>query len=187
MLFSTLLPNETITTSCVLQRPSVRGVASKIASSLKRSAGRSWLVLGWVALFLASSFVEAEAGCQIGGEDWYRNYHHGYHGSEVVNRVDGTSKHSSDAIIIYEDGQFREIANPLPPQCQGPQCRNTPVQEFGNLATIQQQQTVSFAVRTSQCELLSPPVISDDSSALSHGAVLAGFPAVLDEPPRSIA
>jgi hypothetical protein len=144
-------------------------------------------VLGWVALLFASSFVEAEAGCQIGGEDWYRNYHHGYHGSDVLSRVDGTSKHSASAIVIYEDGQFREIANPLPPQCQGPQCRNAPVQEFGNLATIQQQQPVSFAVRATQGELLSPPLVSGDSIALSHGAVLAGFPTVLDEPPRSIA
>jgi len=73
------------------------------------------------------------AGCFP--SDDYRHFHHGgFFNSPSQYPLDLSVTDSKrefgerSAVWIYENGTLQSIANPLPPQCDGPNCRPTPNQ-----------------------------------------------------------
>lgn len=143
-----------------------------------------WLmfVVGFIGVSCSSGSV-AQAGCHDFSDDWYRSYHHGFNGLE--RSLSATSQSMTPQVQwTYEDGEFRAIDRPLPPLCQGPQCRNSPSEKMGTLAPVEYQRTVSSAIRSSEIAFVIVDLQSHERFSQPTGDRLAGFPTLLDEPPR---
>jgi hypothetical protein len=125
----------------------------------------------------------AQAGCHDFSDDWYRSYHHGFNGLE--RSLSATTQSMTPQVQwTYEDGEFRAIDRPLPPLCQGPQCRNTPAEKMGTLAPVEYQRTVSSAIRSSEIAFVMVDLQSHERFSQPSSDRLTGFPTLLDEPPR---
>jgi hypothetical protein len=141
-----------------------------------------WLFIAFLGLTSFSGSM-AQAGCHDFSDDWYRSYHHGFNGLE--RSLSATSQSMTPQVQwTYEDGEFRAIDRPLPPLCQGPQCRNTPSENLGTMAPVEYQRTFSSAIRSSEIAFVIVDLQSHERFFQPTGDRLAGFPTLLDEPPR---
>lgn len=145
----------------------------------------SWFI-ALIACFVFGSIfsVTAQAGCHALGEDWYRDYHHGNLNAASYSDEE-VSKWREPQVFIYEDGQMRAIANPLPPLCQGPQCQEGPGQQnLGAIGVVEHLRNVSLAMRSADRAHRTWPNPATDAFLPVNLKSIAGFPASLDEPPR---
>lgn len=141
-----------------------------------------WLLVGFLGITCANSSM-TQAGCHDFSDDWYRSYHHGFNGLE--RSLSATTQSMTPQVQwTYEDGEFRAIDRPLSPLCQGPQCRNTPAEKMGTLAPVEYQRTVSSAIRSSEIAFVMVDLQSHERISQPSSDRLAGFPTLLDEPPR---
>lgn len=141
-----------------------------------------WLLAAFLGLNSFSGSI-AQAGCHDFSDDWYRSYHHGFNGLE--RSLSATTQSMTPKVQwTYEDGEFRAIDRPLPPLCQGPQCRNSPSEKMGTMAPSEYQRTVSSAIRSSEIVFVLVDLQSHERFSQPSSDRLAGFPTLLDEPPR---
>lgn len=152
-----------------------------VGKSIKLSIGL-WLLVAFLGLTCFSGSL-AQAGCHDFSDDWYRSYHHGFNGLER-SLLAATHSMTPQVQWTYEDGEFRAIDRPLPPICQGPQCRNSPSEKMGTMAPVEYQRTVSSAIRSTEIAFAIVELKSHKRFSQPSSDRLAGFPTLLDEPPR---
>jgi len=170
---------------CKASQPQGFGPAGFAGSFRLRLRPLRWFFALIACIVFGSSFsVTAQAGCHALGEDWYRDYHHGNLNAAGYSDAE-VSKWRAPQVFIYEDGQMRAIANPLPPLCQGPQCQEGPSQQnLGGIGIVEQLRNVSLAMRSADRSHRIWAKPSTGALLPRNLKSIAGFPATLDEPPR---
>jgi hypothetical protein len=92
---------------------------------------RCWMCVGWFAVASLSYSQVTIAGCWLNDEDGYRAFHHGqWFQPADVGQVGNDSRPAIATMSvswIYEAGNFQPVAHPLPPPCQGSNCRSNPL------------------------------------------------------------
>lgn len=172
----------------LIRQDKERTVYRRCVSACARSRWLAYGVLLATALvaMLVGAGSQAVAGCHAPGEDWYRDYHHGYQPNAISEILDSKPKAEMAQIYVYEDGEMRAIANPLPPRCQGPQCQQSPNQQnLDGVGVIELNRNITVAMSSSERALVVWPIPASDWLSSDELGVLAGFPASLEEPPRN--
>lgn len=157
-------------------------------NSLHRVCAK-WLV--WVIALAAWSQASQSliAGCFP--SDDYRHFHHGgFFNSLSQNHLDPSMTGNKlwvrerSASWIYENGTLQPIANPLPPQCDGPNCRPTPNQNhLGHALTpVDTVRIVNSWSQDASC----PPSSRDQHFKTDYlnQSPLMGDSLAIDRPPK---
>lgn len=161
-----------------------------VSTAAPRRLRAKWLV--WVMTLFAWSQATSWliAGCFP--SDDYRHFHHGgffnspsqsyLNPSATGNQL--RSGEGSAVAWIYENGTLQPIANPLPPHCDGPNCRPTPNQNhLGHAITpIDGLRLVNSWSQNASCTP-SPPSQHFKTNYLNESPLI-GDSLAIDRPPK---